>query len=219
MLRWATTRLQLLASCFTILNSVVPIILALIGLETLQQNSLSKFFTGKSFVQTAAFVGLSATYAMELPRFVGDLVLNVSFLDKVMCSAQRVQGFIQMTNEAQQSTKTGAAGLKEKDCIKTVDAMPLTRTGLHIDNVEIAYRMQFTEDITTDPVQKNCQQGKPSASLYYPPAVKHFSAFVQAGEHVGVIGRTGAGTARCLYDLYQVVSTAHCSHFQNENVL
>lgn len=199
-LRWGTTRLQLLASSFAVINNVIPIMLTLVGLETFKMGVLSKLFSGKQFIQTAGFVGLGATYAMEMPRYVGDLVLNVAYLDKAMCSIQRIQTLVGLTSRAQESASKTWKCVTE--AVTKVDDMPQKRSGLTIDDVEVSYRLPCSEASAFESLddQGNDVAGGAPA-VHFPPSISGFAAVVKPGDHIGIIGRTGAGKSTILLSL------------------
>lgn len=100
---WATTRLQLLSFPFTLLNSVIPIVLRLLQLSAPVDfvGKLISTTDGTSFTSSAGFIGIGISLALALPSSIGALVWSFASLEQKMCSVQRVQTLV---NELSQLT-------------------------------------------------------------------------------------------------------------------
>jgi ABC-type multidrug transport system fused ATPase/permease subunit len=186
--RWGTTRFQLLASTFSLFDSIIPSLFALIGLNYITYDSVASLFHLTSFVKATAFLALGATYAMELPHCVNDIVSTMTYLDKSMCSVQRVKAMTQLTKEVAKHENSIKAGT----CIYDISEMPFKTSGVRLNNIHVSYRLRCQERFIKN-LYKNSDDLQSLKNNFLPPCIVGFDAFAAPGEHVGIIGRTGAG--------------------------
>lgn len=180
---WATTRLQLLAFPFTILNSVVPVYLRLLGLSA-GAGLLQQFFHESKGSQMAGFVGLAISFALALPTAIGSVVWSISLLEQKMCSVQRVREIV---------TEIGPTvdnDLMEQVLVNDIRNLP-ERTGLQLKNVGVSYQKLKNQSLALDSLA--IEQTRRFSRENLPPSLSGVTVEALPGEHVGVIGRTGAG--------------------------
>ncbi|XP_053991284.1 uncharacterized protein LOC128883204 isoform X2 [Hylaeus volcanicus] len=191
--RWGTTRFQLLASTFSLFDSTIPSLFALIGWNYFTYDSVATLFHLTSLVKASAFLALGATYAMELPHCVNDIVSTMTYLDKSMCSVQRVKAMTQLTNEVTKHESIKESGT----CINDIAEMPTKKSGVRLNNISVCYRLRCQERFMKH-LYKHSDDLKSLENNFSPPCIVGVDAFAAPGEHVGIIGRTGAGKSTLL---------------------
>lgn len=175
---WASTRLQLLAFPFTVINYIAPIYLKPLGFAT-GAGLLQWFLDEPSKSQTAGFIGLAISFALALPASIGSLVLSVSVMETKFCSLQRINEVV--VEALPDSEENGIA--EDEGCLQA-------RSGVRLEKVDVCY--QELRDISSD--SSRCCESQRFARTSLPPALVGVTAEARPGEHVGVIGRTGSGT-------------------------
>lgn len=191
---WANTRLQLLAYPFTVLNSVVPILVKLLGLSA--SLGFIHNLVGMSALkgpEMAGFVGLAVSLALALPSSIGAVMWSLGFLEQKMCSVQRVRE-IALGLSRQTDIPSLKTHYDRSLAICDVNELPTIRTGVRLENVEVSYQTAM---------EVHLQEKSPDAPLdgvaiqfrreNLPSSLRNVTATAGAGEHIGVIGKTGAG--------------------------
>lgn len=193
-MQWANTRLQLLAFPFTVFSSIVPVLVALLGVVSAGSwgSFLSCYLPESFFAPTVGFLGLAATYAMMLPSAASEIVLCTASLDKSMCSVQRLKELLESIQNSA-TTQHNKSQTDSSAIIQNLSDMPTQRTGLVLSHVEVAYR-RVVNDAST-----SASGSVQYAPTYYPPSLIDISIKIQPGDHVGIVGRTGAGKFCCSF--------------------
>lgn len=148
---------------------------------------------GVTAARAAGFVGLAMDSATRLPKYIGDCALHCSMIERSMCSVQRIRELADITGAESSCDKLVVTkGRKASHYpVETYVDFPIARTGVRLENVSVAYQRVKEEDLSSDG-----QTGEETFTReFLEPALKEISAFAKSGEHIGVVGRTGAGTA------------------------
>lgn len=143
---------------------------------------LQRVFDVPEGSQMAGFVGLAVSFALVLPDSMGDIVWCISYLEESMCSVQRVREM--MTDIGMVDTEGQLICSKlEEVVVHDIEDLP-QRTGLQLKNISVSYQ-RVSSIASTEQIQQRLENLTPSLSGVTVEALP--------GEHVGVIGRTGAG--------------------------
>lgn len=188
---WATTRLHLLAYPFTIINSVVPVVLRLLGLSA-GAGILQSLFHEAPGSSMAGFVGLAISFALNLPSSIGAVVWSISLLEQKMCSVQRLKEVVsEIATTIDAEGRTVIASAIDQIVVTSARNLPQRRTGIQLRNVEVSYQRLRNPSIALDPISMRETQRFARENL--PAALSGITIDAQAGEHIGIIGRNGAG--------------------------
>lgn len=192
---WATTRLQLVAFPFTVINTVVPVFLKLLGMSA-GAGLLEELFhqpQAASSPQMAGYIGLAISFALAFPTAIGSVVWSISLLEQKMCSVQRVKEIVTelgfaIDSEGKIQRPEGAP----EEIVKTTMKEFPPRNGLQIRNVEVCYQKFRLASLGVFTSEVEEEEDR-LARVNLPPTLIDITVEARRGEHIGVIGRTGSG--------------------------
>lgn len=207
---WATTRLQLFAFPFTVLNSVVPITLGLLGLP-FQLGFLSALLDSKQSTVPAGYVGFAISLALALPTSVAGVVWSVALLEQKMCSVQRVKEIISGARTVSAAAPLQQVREEEEEVLKELHDLPTDRTGLALHDVSVTYETLAETAQRAAEGRRAAAEEESATGLMereaLPPSLTHVTAVAGPFDHVGIVGRTGAGKTTLLLSVLNLVPT------------
>ncbi|KAL8425950.1 hypothetical protein Efla_000927 [Eimeria flavescens] len=228
---WSSIRIELLLFPLVILNSTLPGLLSSNRSDLSSSTSIPPAESSSSM----GLIGLAISYSISIAGSLRRLLSNVTIMEKEMCSVERIQAYLRDT-EVQRRGKEEKPSLhdtaeqtpaRRKPPSPPCSALPLSRTGLSLQKVEIRYRAVSPELSYAEEQQAGgremlhahamAAEGQADRQLdleangfavnhgFLKPSILDFSADIRPGERVGIVGRTGAGKSTLLQALYGIL--------------
>jgi ABC-type multidrug transport system fused ATPase/permease subunit len=184
--------MEFLSFPFTIVNSLLPIVLKLLGLSI--GDSLTSFlFNTDPGSPMAGFAGLGLSLALGIASQLGSIVWVIGGLEGFSCSVDRIHKIVSIDKELE----------SELDITGRDDVNEFEERGLILQNIEICYRAPVPEDFDLRNEKDTSKKANQTTRL--PPAIIDFSAEVKPGQHIGVVGRSGSGKSTLFSSLLNLI--------------
>ncbi|KAF7458313.1 ABC transporter family protein [Cryptosporidium felis] len=171
---------------------------------------------GVFFPSYKSALALPLTYTINFAESINEIIFRLISLEKDMCSVGRIYDYIQQIEED---------GSIHTQVVTEDLAIPDTRQGILISNLEVRYRrpdyklVQHKTENSLKPL-KNKTENRSSCKgtiegsmaslmdeMYFSPTLKDINEFAGPNDHIGIVGRTGSGKSTFIMALFGFVPT------------
>lgn len=155
-------------------------------------------------------LALPLTYTISFAESINEIIFRLISLEKDMCSVGHIYEYISLLDDDNRD---------HPQMILQDSAIPDTRQGILISNLEVRYRRpnyRLNERRAKKEALCSSEKTKSSFSssfssyldeMYFSPTLKNINEFAGPNDHIGIVGRSGSGKSTFIMALFGFVPT------------